>query len=149
MILLLGLQGSGKTTTAAKLARCSCASRAAGRSLVAADLRPPGGRRAARRARASRPGVRGVTGEARQDPGARWSEQRLALRAGRSLRHGHRRHLRAACRWTSELMAELVRIRDAREPDEVAARGGRHDGPERGGHRQGVRRATWASPGSS
>ena len=92
-ILLLGLQGSGKTTTSGKLARW-LAKQGQHPMLVSTDVRRPAAieqltvrREAGGRARA-RPGRRDGSGAARDRRAGRGEEQRLRRR--------HRRHRRPA-----------------------------------------------------
>ena len=144
VILMAGLQGSGKTTTCAKLAQaaaeagpqagCSCLRRLPpGRHRAAAD-----GRRAGRRA-----GLRAAVPTSTRSRSRRWGVQQ-ARQQGRDtviLDTAGRLHV------DDELMARAGRIREAVKPDETLLVARRDDRPGRGQRRRGVPRAGCSSTG--
>ncbi len=91
VILMLGLQGSGKTTTTGKLARVAGAGRAGTRSLVSTDVRRPAAIEQLTVRRRARPACACTT---RPASSTRWRARRGALAEARNarLRRRHRRH---------------------------------------------------------
>ena len=137
VILMAGLQGSGKTTATAKLAKLLKEQNKSSRRRRRLRRLPPGGRRAARQGR--RPGGRdGLRAGDRQGPRR---HRRLGARSGQARRQGRpdRRHLRPPARRRGADGG----AREHQEAGQAArrdARRGRDDRPGRGQRRRAVRR---------
>ena len=143
VILLVGLQGSGKTTTAGKLARRLKQEQKAP-FLVAADVyRPaaieqlPDAGQAGRRRRVRRPGVQG-RGQARQ--------ARASSTAGKARARTVIVDTAGRLQIDDEMMDELKRLKAAVSPHEILLVADGMTGPGRGADRAGVPRRRWASP---
>ena len=137
-VLMVGLQGSGKTTTTAKLALQPQGARGEARADGLARHQPPRGDGAARHPR--RPGRRGhAAHRARRDAGADRAARQDAGQLGR-LRRVSARHRRAAPhrRGADRAGRSGPRRRPAARD---ALGGGRADRPGRGQRRARVRRA--------
>ena len=145
-ILMVGLQGSGKTTTAAKLARLRQGARAQEGAARLARRAPPGGAGTARGAGRAQPGCH----RCRSSPARRRSRSPSApsIPARREvydvviLDTAGRLHIDEA------LMDEVAAVRDATKPDRDPAGGRCHDRPGRGQHRQARSTSASASPAS-
>ena len=137
VILMCGLQGSGKTTTTGKLARL-LAKQGKKPALVACDIYRPAAIDQLQTV-GEQAGVPVYEQGTDADPVdiAEWGV-RQARQQGRDvviLDTAGRLHV------DDELMDELVRVRDAVKPDQHAAGARRDDGPGRRQRRQGVQRA--------
>ena len=137
VVLMAGLQGSGKTTATAKLAQLLREQNGSSVAVAACDVYRPGGRRAARQGR--RPGRRhGLRAGHRPRPGR---HRRLGARPGQARRQGRadRRHLRPPARRPGA-DGGAGADQEARQARTRPARRRRHDRPGRRQRRRAVRR---------
>ena len=134
---MAGLQGSGKTTATAKLAKMLREQNNSSVAVAACARLPAGGRRAARQGR--RTGRRhGLRAGHRPRPGR---HRRLGARPGHARRQGRadRRHLRPPARRPGA-DGGAGADQEARPAPRCPARGRRHDRPGRRQRRRAVRR---------
>jgi signal recognition particle subunit SRP54 len=144
-ILMVGLQGSGKTTTTAKIARAQADEKDRKKVLMASlDTRRPAAQEQLRilGEQTSVPTLPIVAGQQPVEIAPRAMEP-----AARGLRRRAARHRRPPA-IDEELMAEAAAVRDATQPARDAAGRRRDDRPGRGQRRQAPSTRRSASPAS-
>ena len=137
VIMMVGLQGSGKTTTTAKLAKRLSETRAQAGADGVARRRPPGRAGAAGGARA--PDERRHAADRRRPAAGRYRQARDPGRQAAGLRHRPARHRRPSPRRRCADGRDEGR-RAGIEPDRDLARRRQLDRPGRRQRRQGLRR---------